>query len=280
MKKCFYKYRPLADEADSESVHRHVKDLLQEGKLYFSSPKNFNDPFDGVIEYDEKVTPEDIKLLGRRIGVDPKKVQNLINIYRRDPDKFHDIVRQQNVKLQNDNKLRILCLSDTELSPLLWAHYAAQHTGICIGFRTYKLDEKAYGIKLKTDCIDSSLLDPCFPDMMIPFPVKYTEEVAHKYHFGKGNAEELKKSFLYKSVEWSYEKEVRVVAIDSALLRNPIEIDVNGIEEIIFGIRASSKLIEQVKDIVSQKPYVLPGPKLYQCQRISGTYRLEKKPLE
>lgn len=280
MKKCFYKYRPLADEADSESVHCHVKDLLQKGKIYFPCPKDFNDPFDGVIEYDEKVTPEDIGHLGTRIGADSKQLQNLIDIYKRNPDKFHDIVRQQNIKFQNDNKLRILCLSDTELSPLLWAHYAAQHTGVCIGFRTYKLDEKAYGIKLKTGCIDSSLLISDFPDMIIPFPVEYTEEVPHKYHFGKGNAEDLKKSFSHKSVEWAYEKEVRVVTIDSALFRNPVEIDVNEIEEIIFGIRASSKLIEQVKDILSQKPYVLPGPKLYQCQRISGTYRLEKKPLK
>ncbi|MBR2392526.1 MAG: DUF2971 domain-containing protein [Elusimicrobiaceae bacterium] len=280
MKKCFYKYRPLADEADSESVHRRVKDILQEGKLYFPCPKDFNDPFDGVIEYDETVTPEDIRPLGIRIGVEPKQLQNLIDIYKRNPDKFYDIVRQQNVKFQNDNKLRILCLSDTELNPLLWAHYAAQHTGVCIGFRTYKLDDKAYGIKLKTGCIDSRLLDPYFPDMIIPFPVEYTEEVPHKYHFGIGNAEDLKKSFLCKSVEWAYEKEVRVVATDSTLIRNPVEIDVNEIEEIIFGIRASSKLIEQVKDIISQKPYVLPGPKLYQCQRISGTYRLEKKPLE
>ena len=178
--------------------------------------------------------------------------------------------------LQNDNKLRILCLSNTELSPLLWAHYADSHAGLCIGFRASLMDDnKTYGIKLKPGFIKPDCL--VSPDIMIPFPVEYTDNVPQKYHFGKMNLKALQESFLNKSKEWQYEKEVRVVTFKSQLVRNPVEIDVNEIEEIIFGIRTSSDLINKVKKIVSQKPYVSPGPKLYQCQRIPGTYCLEKK---
>ena len=274
-KKCFYKYRRLFYEKDPENLDPYVIDILQKGQLYFACPKDFNDPFDGVVEYDETVTPEDIRPLGKRLGIDEDKIEEIINIHKNNPEAFRNRLNKSYNDLQNDNKLRILCLSDTELSPLLWAHYAAQHTGVCIGFRTYKLDEKTYGIKLKPEFIKPDCL--VYPDIMIPFPVEYTDNVPQKYHFGKKNVEALKESFLNKSKEWQYEKEVRVVTLESQLVCNPVEIDVNEIEEIIFGIRTSSDLIEKVKKIVSKEPYVSPGPKLYQCQRIPGTYCLEKK---
>ena len=278
MKKCFYKYRPLKNE-NLGDIHEYTKQLLQEGKLYFSSPLKFNDPFDGLVDYDETVTPEDIKPLGRRLGIGEKQLQELVDIYNRNPSKFDNVTRQQYVKFQQDSKLKILCLTSTELSPLLWAHYAANHTGVCIGFKAYQLNKNSYGIKLRNGCIDPELLCPGFPNMMIPFPVEYTNEVPPKYHFGLGNAEALKKSFTSKSKEWAYEQEFRVVATEQTLLRNPVEIDVNEIEEIIFGLNAASELIEKVKDIVSKRPYKSPFPKLYQCRRIPGTYRLEKRPL-
>ncbi len=273
---CFYKYRPLAEDINSKHIHQYTLNLLQKGELYFSSPKEFNDPFDGIIEYEEKITTRDIESLGLRVGVNQEYLQSLISKYICNPQKLIEIYQNKILEFQNNNKLRILCLSKTELSPLLWSHYAAYHTGICVGFRAHKLNEKSYGIKIKPGYMDKNLLLPEFPDMMIPFPIKYTDKVPQKYHFGKGNDEALKQSFTCKSKEWSYEKEVRVVAIESPSFRNPVIIDVNEIEEIIFGLRTNIELIQQVIDIISKFPYKQPGPKLFQCKRIPGTYSLEK----
>jgi len=40
----------------------------------------------------------------------------------------------RNIKAEMDEKLRLLCFSNNWASAALWAHYARNHTGICLGF--------------------------------------------------------------------------------------------------------------------------------------------------
>ncbi|MDD6172876.1 MAG: DUF2971 domain-containing protein [Elusimicrobia bacterium] len=276
MGKCFYKYRQLAASENATEIHPFTLSLIQKGELYFPSPFEFNDPFDGVINYSKTITITDIKKLMDRLSISEEQKSSLLLHYQNNFLQLPKIYASMRQNLQKKSDLRIFCFSKNPLNILMWSHYANSHTGVCIGFKTYQLDERAFGIRVQENCVNNKLLEANFPNMLIPIPVNYTSHVAGEYDFGKGNAEVLIEAFLNKAIDWQYEQEYRVVATSDTLLKNPVMIDVNEIEEIIFGLRASSLLIEQVKDIVFKSPYKRPGPKLYQCQRISGTYALKK----
>jgi hypothetical protein len=57
----FYKYRPLIDDTKSSGINENTLRLLEHGELYFSKPKDFNDPFDCKIEYDTDISIKDIE---------------------------------------------------------------------------------------------------------------------------------------------------------------------------------------------------------------------------
>lgn len=276
MEECFYKYRPLADINDSHKLYQFTLDILKKGELYFSPPSKFNDPFDGVINYAKTISITDLKKLMKRLAISENQQHSLLLNYQNNPERLFTVLPQILSNLQKNNSLRIYCFSKNPLNILMWSHYANSHTGVCIGFKTYRLDERAFGIKVQPNCVAQELLVSNFPNILIPLPVNYTSKVAGEYDFGKGNAEVLKEAFLNKAIEWQYEQEYRVVVTDDSLLKNPIKVDVNEIKEIIFGLKTSHELIEQVKDIVSTAPYRSPGPRLYQCKRIEGTYSLKK----
>lgn len=114
MNRTLYKYCGLKDP---KSLAR-IRDLLQ-GKIYLSSPLNFNDPF----ELSAKV--------------DISKSPLLKNHSRRETEEIHRIFRLASPEAVSDEwkkKIGILCLSENPLHILMWSHYASDHGGICIGF--------------------------------------------------------------------------------------------------------------------------------------------------
>ena len=121
-----YKYRP-------DDIYT-IK-LLCEQRLHFSHPNEFNDPLD--------CRPPSVKL----------DVQKVISDYARGKGKIiQDFIHQNKSVLQNIvftekhkqelyqdavetfNSMNILCLSLYNNSPIMWAHYAMNHSGICMAF--------------------------------------------------------------------------------------------------------------------------------------------------
>src|ERR1035441_6605412 len=73
-------------------------DIFENWSLRFSDPKQFNDTFDSDITLHDK----------RPKGIQAKGLQTF----------------------------GIFCMTEDPRSQLMWAHYAAKHTGFVIGFRT------------------------------------------------------------------------------------------------------------------------------------------------
>lgn len=276
MEICFYKYRELAASDNFTKLHPFTQNLIQKGEIYFSAPADFNDPFDGMVYYSDAIDITAIENLMERLLIPEEQKRQVLRWCQKHPKQLSQTYTDMISNAQQTKSLKIYCLSKDPLNVLMWAHYAKDHTGVCIGLKAYQLDERAWGIKVQEKCVSDKLSEPTVPNMLIPIPVIYTSQVPGKYDFGKGNSEVLKEVFLHKAPDWQYEQEYRIVATEKTLLRNPVIIDVNEIEEIVFGLKASPLLINQVKDIVSKSPYKQPGPKLYQCQRIIGTYCLKK----
>lgn len=134
-----YKFKSLCGESRDQ-----VLDIIENSRIYFSVPDQFNDPLDcspviklakdpsdpafvEELQAEEAAflasqgkTPEEIAALRKSEGVDVRKVGSLATTYTRK---------------QLREETRIFCLSARRDHPLLWSHYADSHRGVCLHFR-------------------------------------------------------------------------------------------------------------------------------------------------
>ncbi len=83
----------------------------------------------------------------------------------------------------------VCCLSEICDDILMWSHYAAQHTGVCIGIRPDRIAGKLFR------------------------PVEYSDVVPllDAWEYIRGDGDKFLKLGLTKASHWSYEKEWRTV---------------------------------------------------------------------
>lgn len=216
-----YRYRSFNTEFINEYSHIH-KSILNiekwkleafEGLVFPSSPLYFNDPYD----CDFCFQPEGLEcaidrstyihILEERFHLKREDKNRLL--YSADIERAIGIVLQSHgEKLSTSWKtilrnglndsieeikdtIRVVCLSESYNSMLMWSHYAQNHKGFCI---EYSFEE--------TDVIYKHL-----------YPVVYTK---NRYAISKEdmmgeNTEWIYRSTCRKSDVWSYEQEWRIV---------------------------------------------------------------------
>lgn len=112
----------------------------------------------------------------------------------------------------------VLSLTRQPLNPLMWSHYGDSHQGVVIGFDV----EKAGLSNVETSVIPSQYGEVVYSATK---PHKdlgaiSTDEllsIGRNIKFDPSTFNLVKRAFLYKSAEWSYEEEVRVVKNISSL---------------------------------------------------------------
>jgi len=188
--KVLYRYRHLHGD------HLEwTKRIITDSVLYFASPLSFNDPFDCKIRYRSSLSRMQLKK--KYAGFLKKNTPRLNRKMRRketatylasiNPDEF--LKGNEGHIQEMVNKLGVLSLSATKSNILLWSHYAAGHTGICLKFRaTSSTDFFGYSLPVK--------YSPNYPDIdMLETP-----------------PEDQVEAFLFtKAIDWKYEKEWRIV---------------------------------------------------------------------
>lgn len=216
--KVLYRYRHLQGD------HRKwTKRIITDSILYFANPLSFNDPFDCKIRYRSSLSRKQIKKkyadllkknapkLNRRMRR-RKAVTDTASI---NPDEF--LKRNEGHIQDMVNKLGVLSLSATKRNILLWSHYAAGHTGICLKFRaTSNTDFFGYSLPVE--------YSPNYPDIDIL----------------KTPPEDQVHAFLFtKALDWEYEKEWRIIDHEkgSGDKKFPQEM----LKEVIFGARMDTK---------------------------------------
>ena len=149
---------------------------------------------------------------------------------------------------------------------LMWAHYAASHTGFCVGYRRDHTVFRTSGGK--------EMPGPTLG------PVQYSE-------IRPAIAEETmtyataRRVFLTKSIDWAYEQEERLVFLIGdaevtipatpfpvALFRVPHE----AIDEIIVGLNATSAVVEAVDELK-----IRYGIKTYKAALSTTKFKLERE---
>lgn len=117
------------------------------------------------------------------------------------------------LKSRISTKFGVLSLTRQPLNPLMWAHYGDSHKGVVIGIDTEVADlnssctsiisaqygDVRYTATQPTNSIKLTDFDRFMTD---DFELELFE--AHSSNF-------MARSYLYKSLEWAYEEEVRIV---------------------------------------------------------------------
>ena len=237
-----YKYRNWTDQ--------YHKDLLLKNELFFTSPKDFNDPFDCRIPYDYSfiATEDRIKAYINKKREDHKdestfKGNDLEKILK----DFENRLRNEPNQIQKqfndlyfdgvDKHFGVLSLSERWNSILMWSHYADNHKGYCIGF---------WEEKLRNSFIATG-------GRVIYPPQNYFPRIDPMGDF----LENMIRQSHTKSSEWNYEKEYRLAKIfypqiarnEERIQKFPDEF----ISEIIIGLNASQQTRDDLLQIGRQK---------------------------
>ncbi len=197
--KYLYRYRSLADPRSSN----YVEQILLRNELYFSPPREFNDPFDCSPVPSLKSSGKEFHtFLGeltkrRRPDLSRSARRAQVSTIARDLARNQRSKEAQEALRADMNKIvnetGILCLSAGCDHPLMWSHYADSHRGICLRFQ-------------------ASSTTPFFGRAQ---RVSYQSERPTLNLVRDTIDEKVQKALLTKADYWSYEAEWRIIDHDA-----------------------------------------------------------------
>lgn len=227
-----YKYLPF-DEGSTK--------IISEGTIKFSSPLEFNDPFDcrPYLEPDSinelwETRPELYRSACQRAGLSPaQRIQERSKMTAR----LRREIESGNFERSLLQGVGVVCLSRTATNILMWSHYATFHRGFVVEFA------------IPTKGTRASI--PDLISLLVPHPVHYSEQ-RPRIRLGEFHKEEdLQNSFLTKSSHWSYEEEERVIGYDRLPGISKYARDVV-LRSVIAGINMSSSDYQRLCNIVER----------------------------
>lgn len=232
-----YKYRPPT---------KRVLENLNDGILWFSPPKSFNDPFDCMINGYYKATPDEWRRwLERQPETQAKKevVWNQLEKSNFDGSEYF-----KNRQIDN---LRVLSLSETNSSVLMWSHYAQYHAGICYGFNITEIGD-SLGILFEEK--DVSWTAPGVKKGFLPmFPVDYKIAMPRPFDFvTEADTKRLMEFALRKHSDWTYECEQRIVVTPNMIKHQGVHYNKDELSEVIFGFKVSEETINVVSKAIQK----------------------------
>ncbi len=228
----FYKYKSL--DGDSRE---HTLRILSEGRIYFPTLAELNDPHDGKITFEKSCTVQELKDLYRRLkatnGPPHFEIEDLVddsgNLVK---ERVEELFRAFDNSKDLFNEIGLLCLSETCTNPLMWAHYS-KHTGICIEFdgRGTALQDQNRNQRIR--------YSKNYP------VIKITD-------FAYGNRA-VNKILRTKCANWRYEKEWRLLNSEGG---KESEVPAR-ISSVIFGLYTRTDDQQEIKRIAAKAGIVL-----------------------
>lgn len=222
---------------------------LRDGAIKMAKISSFNDPFEGLAA----------------LTYDPS-------------DRVRYISSRENFLLSSCREdAFVYCLTRNPLNPLMWAHYADQHKGIVLGI---KVDTQFFSnvdkciLPIQEGGVIYAEIKP-FHDY--PMPGKMPANFICPKCYEPQNLERLQRVFLYKSRDWEYEDEVRVVKHKSQLplarKQKPsdpwrmVHVPDLSICEIYLGCRTEARDMDEIRQLA-------PHISLKRCRTSTRTWSL------
>lgn len=267
---------------------------LSEGKIKWSSPLIFNDPFDNQCDFIIEGTKDDyvtcmvnnlkahiseesefklafsdsivnqqlaiLKSLPKNVAFKFIDLAGKSTLYKDDEifkykDLFNATIKQ--CFLRNSS---IFCLSENNDNILMWSHYAENHTGIVVNFKDYPPADSP--IKLAKKVVYSENL-----------PTFRIEDLAYK----NISKEDIYNAFtLTKAKCWEYEQEWRITTFmrKNGSLCEIIPFEKKEVQGIYLGCNISQVNAQKVVSLVKNE---YPWAKIYQAYKSKDKFALEFK---
>lgn len=272
MKRTLYKYFPLTNDAHLQRLER----LLQ-GWIYFSSPDHFNDPFE-ISPVLAPPTREDfddvIDLVSPEVRMLSKSARS--KVFRG----ITDAIRSSSSPAVTTDWMKsvgVLCLSTQPEDLLMWAHYASNHSGLCVGFDSdVGLFGSARGVKYSNErplvrAIDLSRNEDALIDGVL-----FTKSLHWKY---EAEWRCLKRPVREGEIEYYQsllaaqphrENEIADILATEGGSGN-YEFDVRAIRRVYFGARMQATHREKLRQLLGS---LTPLAKPYQMELDPRYFRL------
>ena len=222
-------------------------ELLVNRELWFAKPETLNDPFEAMPSFS-------------------RALDAAWNEYSDNNFEKSDIENKLKNLLKN---VGICSFSRTRKNQLMWAHYADEHNGFCIGFNRKEINVQedvpiSVDVKYQSDLPYKGILErfSIFKKMDLP-----------------NGLQEIQGDIMYsiigtKYTNWKYEKETRLVRNSSGALKfHP-----KAINSIAFGLRMRDKDKKTLYKLLNGREW--SHVKWYQAEKVSGKFALNFKPLK
>lgn len=139
----FYKYRSLQGDGP-KSPRGLLRATITGNAIWFAKPEDFNDPFDCAPGFSMAAAPAVFHKYMMRLFRDKAPPMNRKALLAQLAEIRRDPLRQQNSPAfvaqmreqtwRSVNKAGVLSLSTRPDEVLMWSHYGASHTGVCLRF--------------------------------------------------------------------------------------------------------------------------------------------------
>lgn len=233
----------------------YALDCITNQKLWMSSPKQFNDPFDCVVNVDYEHEALEISRSILEFFVGETEACKMLNSHlgKEALKKSYEVLRagMSNFDRQTEQSIYVSCFSeiDNVHSLRMWAHYANNHKGVCVEYDFTDVNKAcAFG------CI----------------PVMYTNNYSLQRDYIRDGVSRLLSLVYKKALEWEYEREWRLSAIIDGVDSIGYKVDFSVPKCIYLGSKAEERLKEEVHSYCVDK-----GIALYQMRLHPGSYNLD-----
>jgi hypothetical protein len=245
-----YKYRSIKGKAAA-----HVQQLFRESVIFFAAPPTFNDPFDCRVHLRFPDSPDhysnflEHRALKSVPGLSPAQRKEIAfySVEELQPHRDKALQSTMEADLQEGvNQLGVFSLCENPDDILMWAHYGASHTGICLEFSSDHLPHAPEPVVYSAESPDVSFTDPAKVQAAI---------------------------LLTKAAHWRYEKEWRILADKSGSMSfNPVSLS-----GVVFGCRMEPGDRRLVKQWIAAGP---TRPHLYDAVISDQCYSVALQPAE
>jgi hypothetical protein len=171
---------------------------------------------------------------------------------------------ENNCSLESRNRIfadhRILSLSSNKKEILLWSHYADEHKGVCLEYKTLELyDDKQsmHGIYFDPAQVNYQNQTHTPNNLLFASKVDYESKLPKKHNLLNDDSIELRIFIYTKYLGWNYENEWRIFLHKEDIHTNScVKLAPNILKGIIFGMKATRKDIMNVQTFLSQNQNV------------------------
>lgn len=240
-----YQYRPPAVWAIA-NLSRRV--------MYFTPPEKFNDPYDcGLFPKLGYVTGAKYAAFRRALPnlFSGEELSSFDGLSKTEAvDKFNGIIAEKWGIIRE--RQGVACFSKRNDNLPMWSHYAGRGEGFCLAFDMMEINGELF---FEYDEV---------------VPVEYVDKIpaAESMKMWKTDDTALWKLSCYKSKEWEYEREWRIVNLAHGESQYGEEL----LKAVYFGTRATAGTKELIRAIVEE---TYPNAELWQGQLSKTEYKVE-----